>query len=57
MMKMLSGLVMVMWLVFVKMLVMEMVTMVIAMVINDADLTSQTHSQSLGNYIYNIKKV
>ena len=57
MMMMLSGLVMVMWLVFVKMLVMEMVTMVIAMVINDADLTSQTHSQSLGNYIYNIKKV
>ena len=57
MMMMLSGLVMVMWLVFARLLVMEMVTMVIAMVINDADLTSQTHSQSLGNYIYNIKKV
>ena len=50
MMMMLSVLVMVMWLVFVIMLVMEMVT-------NDADLTSQLHSQSLRNYIYNMKEV
>ena len=48
MMMMLSVLMMVMWLVFVIMLVMEMVT-------NDADLTSQLHSQSLRNYIYNMK--
>ena len=46
----------VMWLLFVMMLVMEMVTMVIAMVTNDADLTSQLDLQCLSNY-YNYKKI